>query len=433
MRRITVFPSLGLTGEIAIPSSKPHLQRALLLALLNKSKTKIVNVSWNAETKNQLNALQKFGLEILYEDKTTLLLRGVGRDLSCHGEIYAGGSGMLFRMCVALASLIENCKVTIQCNESLFSRESIFDEDFCNYLDIDIERIEGEKVIITKNKSNIKKPLTVTNSTQFITFCLFVAPFSQQKQVPVIMDDSKIGYIDMTVKSMALLGSTVIHDKNHIKVTEYDSGNIEIKIPSDFTSLSYIASSVLSSKGESDVLIRNYYFGDTINERYLFKLYEKIGLKIKYDLDIGQLRINKSLLEPYDGKFSLKELPSVAVNIIAATSNLKGKKIFSGLNTINNHKSQRAFIVNENIRTMGANSSLIFDKKGMFDSICIEGKGPTKGGVELKSYEDHRVCAANIIASLGAEKESTIYDIHKLNDGFPGYIETLKDLGVIVK
>lgn len=291
MRRITVFPSLGLTGEITIPSSKPHLQRALLLALLNKSKTKIVNVSWNVETKNQLNALQKFGLEILYEDKTTLLLRGVGRDLSCHGEIYAGGSGMLFRMCAALASLIENCKVTIQCNESLFSRESVFDEDFCNYLDIDIERIAGEKVIITKNKSNIKKPLTVTNSTQFITFSLFVAPFSQQKQVPVIMDDSKIGYIDMTVKSMALLGSTVIRDKNHIKVTEYHSGDIEIKIPSDFTSLSYIASSVLSSNGKSDVLIRNYYFGDTINEHCLFKFYEKIGLKIHYKLDIGQLRI----------------------------------------------------------------------------------------------------------------------------------------------
>ncbi|MDE9504669.1 3-phosphoshikimate 1-carboxyvinyltransferase, partial [Xenorhabdus bovienii] len=80
----------------------------------------------------------------------------------------------------------------------------MFDEDFCNYLDIHIERIENERIIITKSETNIKNPLTVLNSTQFITFALFVAPFSKQKIVPIVMDGSKMGYIDMTIKSMSL-------------------------------------------------------------------------------------------------------------------------------------------------------------------------------------------------------------------------------------
>ncbi|MDE9485256.1 3-phosphoshikimate 1-carboxyvinyltransferase [Xenorhabdus bovienii] len=433
MSKVTVFPSFGLTGEVFIPSSKPHIQRALLLALLNENTTKIVNISWNVETENQINALKKFGLKILHKDGTTLLLRGVGRNLSYNGEIYAGGSGMLFRMCAALASLIDNEKIVIKCNESLFNRESVFDEDFCNYLDIHIERIENERIIITKSETNIKNPLTVLNSTQFITFALFVAPFSKQKIVPIVMDGSKMGYIDMTIKSMFLLGSIVTYEQKHFKVTKYIPKDIEIKIPSDFTSLSYIASSILSSKGASDVLIRNYYFNDTINERDLFKFYQSIGLIIKYDSNWNNLRIFRQSIRLWDGEFSLKELPSVAVNIIAASSNLKGKKVFSGVRGINNHKSQRAFIVNENIRTMGGNSVLIFDRVGMFESIYIEGKGPLNGGVELKSYGDHRICAANLIASLGAEKESIIYDIDKLNDGFPDYIDTLRNLGVHIK
>lgn len=432
MEKVIVYPGAGLNGEISIPSSKPHIQRALLLALLNERTTKIVNISWNTETENLLRALKQFGLKVLEETDTTILLRGMGWDLDVNGEINAEGSGMLFRTCSALAALTKDV-VRIKCNESLFSRESLFDDAFCSLLNISLIRIGRNLVEVRRKQHNEQLPLTTKNSTQFISFALFVSPFLDNKVIPVCDKDVGAGYIAMTIQSMEMLGSSVIHTPGQLKVTEYAPRDITINIPSDFTSLSYVASSILSIIGESQVKIVNYHHGGTINEEHLFKIYNNFGLSLEHDLKLNELILTRRPSMPLHTEISLKELPSAAANIIAATSNLGGHLIFNGVTGINNHKCQRAFVISENIRRMGGSSSLIFNSIGVFEKIYIGGGEQLSGGIELHSYGDHRVCAANVIAALGAKQASTIHGVKKLNDGFPGFIETLKRLGANIQ
>jgi len=428
MEKITVYPGTGLNGEISIPSSKPHIQRALLLALLNERTTKIVNVSWNTETENLLHALKQFGLKVLEETDTMILLQGMGWDLDVNGEIDAEGSGIIFRICSALTALTNNV-VRIKCNESLFSRESLFDDSFCSLLNISLIRVGQNLVEVRRRQYSERLPLTTKNSTQFISFALFVSPFLENKVIPVCDNDVESGYIEMTIQSMKMLGSIVSYSPGQLKVTEYIPKDIIINIPSDFTSLSYVASSILSIIGESQVKIVNYHHGGTINEQHLFQIYNNFGLALKYDFKLKELVITRRPSMPRHVEISLKEIPSAAANIIAATSSFGGNLIFNGVAGINNHKCQRAFVISENIRLMGGDISLVFNNIGAFEKIHIGSGKQLSGGVELHCYGDHRVCAANIIASLGAKKPSIIHGVKKLNDGYPKFIETLNKLG----
>ncbi|CAJ4986023.1 3-phosphoshikimate 1-carboxyvinyltransferase [Burkholderia pseudomallei] len=78
---------------------------------------------------------------------------------------------------------------------------------------------------------------------------------------------------------------------------------------------------------------------------------------------------------------------------------------------------------------MGGRSALVFNDVGRFDKIDVMSDGPLQGGAELPSYRDHRICAANIVAALGARRKTVVCDTDKLDDGFPKFIDTLRALG----
>ncbi|MBN3816769.1 3-phosphoshikimate 1-carboxyvinyltransferase [Paraburkholderia sp. Se-20369] len=430
MSKATVYPSHALDGSVTLPASKPHVQRALLLALLNSGTTRLENVSWCTETERQLAALQQFGLRVVERSDTALTLRGVGRDVETPELVEAAGSGMLFRMCTALASLTDG-PVRIRCNDSLFARDSLFDDGFFSHLGVTAQRARDNLVTITKRRHAERIPLSTEKSTQFISFALFVAPFAANPTLRVRDDSPQEGYIDMSIKAMARLSSIVERTADGFSVGPYLAGDIAIAIPTDFTSISYIASAILSLPGRSCVTIGDYRSGGTLNEATLFGTYEALGVRLVGDDARHTLTIKRVLdTPPCPDELSLHELPSAAANIIAAASNLGAPLRFGGVDGINNHKCQRAFVINENIRAMGGRSSLLFSDLGKFDKIEIAGGGrPLQGGIELRSYRDHRICAANIIASLGAQRKSVVHDTDKLDDGFPRFIETLRALG----
>ncbi|VBG23638.1 3-phosphoshikimate 1-carboxyvinyltransferase [Burkholderia pseudomallei] len=431
MSHATVHPSGALKGTVTLPASKPHVQRALLVALLNGATTRIENVSWCAETELQFAALRQFGLTVVERGDASLTLRGAGAGVEATGTIDAAGSGMLFRMSAALASLSER-PVTIRCNDSLFSRDSVFDDGFFSHLGIDARRRAGNLVTISRKPHPERIALTTRKSTQFISFALFVAPFSADRTLRVADDGSQAGYIDMTIKAMSLLHATVTRAPGRLLAGEYRADDIVIGIPTDFTSLSYLASAALSVGARSAIDIANYRPGDTLNEAALFDVYRALGVRLTRDDARHALRIEcerDRAARRVPRELSLRELPSAATNIIAAASNLGDSIRFGGVDGINNHKCQRAFVIHENLRAMGGRSALVFNDVGRFDKIDVMSDGPLQGGAELPSYRDHRICAANIVAALGARRKTVVCDTDKLDDGFPKFIDTLRALG----
>jgi len=60
MTNSIIYPVLDVNGSLKLPSSKPHIQRCLLLAFFNVNATEITNISWCTETSLLLDNLVVF-------------------------------------------------------------------------------------------------------------------------------------------------------------------------------------------------------------------------------------------------------------------------------------------------------------------------------------------------------------------------------------
>ncbi|MGR8031900.1 3-phosphoshikimate 1-carboxyvinyltransferase, partial [Burkholderia pseudomallei] len=125
-----------------------------------------------------------------------------------------------------------------------------------------------------------RSALTTPETTHFISFSLFVAPFSTYPSLRVAADGRQAGYTDMTIKAMSLLHATVTRAPGRLLAGEYRADDIVLGIPTDFTSLSYLASAALSVGARSAIDSANYRPGDTLNEAALFDVYRALGVRL---------------------------------------------------------------------------------------------------------------------------------------------------------
>ncbi|NLS54105.1 hypothetical protein [Hafnia alvei] len=350
MSKVSIDSDSILNGDVFIPSSKPHIQRALLVGLINEFETVINNISWCKETEDLLIALQQFGLNVLYKTHNKIIVKGVRPPFKCSDIILANGSGMLFRITLALSSLSDG-DIKIKCNNSLFNRTSLIDIGYLSHLNIDIEKINENIFSISRKKYDFKSPVGTNESTQFLTFLLLISPLTNG-QIKFMGGGCRFGYVKITTDIMSLLECKIKIIDDHYHLTPYVMKNIEINIPSDFTSVSYIASSLLSINKKSKIRIKNYFYGGTINEVRMFNIYEMLGLKINVGNNI--VEINSNCIRTHElYEVNLCKLPSVASNIISASINSYNKMVFREVSSTNNYKCQRSLVINENIRLMG--------------------------------------------------------------------------------
>ena len=105
-KTIIVQKSSG-SGEIFLPPSKSHTQRALLFALMGKGVSTIYNYLSSPDIEAMLLATEQLGAKLLHRDAHSLYIAGVQGTLSSPKDvIQAGNSGQVLRFIGALSSLL---------------------------------------------------------------------------------------------------------------------------------------------------------------------------------------------------------------------------------------------------------------------------------------------------------------------------------------
>jgi 3-phosphoshikimate 1-carboxyvinyltransferase len=155
-----------------------------------------------------------------------------------------------------------------------------------------------------------------------------------------------------------------------------------------------------------------------------------LGVKQKTDNNMLFLESNRKFLKQVPLKSSLLELPSLATLIMSCSVFTHKIVQLTNIEHINNHKCQRIFVINENLRLLGLNTKFNFDKSGRFDGLHIQSNLELLGNVRLKSYRDHRVCAGNIVISVGCDSPNIVEDVDTLADGFPSFLEVITHIGI---
>ncbi len=428
-----IRPTPALFGRTRVPTSKPHMQRALILALLTEGTTELLCPSWSSETRRLLGAMKAFGLEVREEAPERLLLRGAGRELRAPQEpLHAGGSAFMFRTAAALAGLVRGTTI-VEGDRAMKRRPVLQFLNFVTDLGAELEDLSDDLTLRVRIRgaSSFGGRTTVdtAQSSQFLTSLLLISPLADTPVTIGVPDASPVGegYVDLTLAMMGRRGAVVVHGPDGYEVRRGAYRPAATTVPSDFTALSYLAGAALSVP-RAEIAVEGYVPSEMSSEREFLAALRRLGLEQDYDPQARRLRLHRA--QPVSAALEIdgRNIPTVIPALAGAAPFVESSVTIRGAGHINNHKCQRLYVVIDQLRRLGCDVEPLFTPEGGIDGLTTRGRQQPRGGASLESFGDHRVFAGLLIAALAAQEPTTIRGAEHLDAGFPGFLDTVQDL-----
>tara|TARA_Y100000590_G_scaffold432571_1_gene548723 strand:+ start:3465 stop:4814 length:1350 start_codon:yes stop_codon:yes gene_type:complete len=422
--------------SIIVESDKSISHRALLLASQCIGPSGLTNILESEDVNNTVNCLKKLGVKILKKNKTYIVHgNGLGSfKKPTNNNLYAGNSGTLARMLIALLSTHPNIKIKIFGDKSLNKR--------------DMKRvIEPLSKIGCSFSPKFKTtlPLTVEGTSM---------PLAQKHQ-------EKIG--SAQVKSAILLaalntpGITEIEEKklsrNHtenllkninadIKIKKQKKinlislkgqknlSNFNIEIPGDPSSAApFIVLTLLTN--DSSLLIKNVNCNPTRLGfiQILKKMNANIkikNLKKKSGELVGNILVKSSSLKPINCP---KNLVPLAIDefplLFVVAGVIKGVSRFNGIEELRHKESDR-------IKNMEYGLNLIGIKtKSKINTIKIFGNpnAQFKKMLKISPKNDHRIAMSFFCLGQLLNGKIEINNFETVNTSFSKFLFIMKKIG----
>lgn len=434
MSLLKVNPMKNYKGYFRVPSSKPETQRAILVAAMAEGISYVHNDLRCSETNTMKNACRNFGAGIIEHD-TFLEIRGVGgKPQYTRNVIDCKGSGLVFRIFSALASIV-NEPVVLTGDDTLCDRVMLPLFKALEQFDVRIESILKKGKVPIVNWSNRllggKCVLPGNISSQFITAVLLVAPFAED--IVEIFIDGEVysqSYIRQTVECMISSGVDVdfSSDFKYFKVQPgvYQAGNFYIK--EDYTSASYILACASLFPGKT--VLSNVHGDSLQGEQAILKIIKSLGVDVQFNQDSHEVVIENSLDELRgDFEFSAVDYPNIVPTLAALGSFINGRFRVVGASITRFHKASRVEAIVSELQKLGVDIQLI-KKEGICDGFEIRGKSSYAGGEILSSWGDHRIFMSLFIASLRMKMPCFLSGYEDVDCSFPSFLSDFKNAGV---
>ena len=404
--------------QLTLPGDKSIAHRALILASFIKGVHKINNLPKNEDVLITLDILSRHGLEYKFSNNSTMI--NSNNMLFKDATIACNDSGTTARLLIGyLAGL--NVNATIKGSLSLSKRP--------------MRRIVNplKDFGVNIKSKNFKLPIKLNKSNN-------LKPFNFRLEIPSAQVKSALILYAMCINGKSIL-SGKIQTRDHLELLLADldypisidsdkiqiignaniSKQIDIKIPGDISSASFIICASLLTQGSyvriNNVCINKYRIGflnsavkmgakiNILNNRLVYG--EAVGdIDIHYSKDLKGIEIDSiEIVNMID------EIPILSVLACYA----EGNTIINGIEELKVKESNRVLAIIENIQSMGGDAELIND------SLIIKGK-KTLYNTTIRSFNDHRIFMSFYIANriIG---ENIDYDISdtSYNKSFPNF------------
>ena len=404
--------------QLTLPGDKSIAHRALILASFIKGVHKINNLPKNEDVLITLDILSRYGLEYKFSNNSTMI--NSNNMLFKDATIACNDSGTTARLLIGyLAGL--NVNATIKGSLSLSKRP--------------MRRIVNplKDFGVNIKSKNFKLPIKLNKSNN-------LKPFNFRLEIPSAQVKSALILYAMCINGKSIL-SGKIQTRDHLELLLADldypisidsdkiqiignaniSKQIDIKIPGDISSASFIICASLLTQGSyvriRNVCINKYRIGflnsavkmgakiNILNNRLVYG--EAVGdIDIHYSKDLKGIEIDSiEIINMID------EIPILSVLACYA----EGNTIINGIEELKVKESNRVLAIIENIQSMGGDAELINN------SLIIKGK-KTLYNTTIRSFNDHRIFMSFYIANriIG---ENIDYDISdtSYNKSFPNF------------
>ena len=211
-----------------------------------------------------------------------------------------------------------------------------------------------------------------------------------------------------------------------LKGPQQPKGDKEIYVPADPSSAAFFAAAAVLLPG-SELLLKDVLVNPTRDG--FFRKLKEMGANIEYtntrelsmepiaDIVVRHSPDLKGVkVYPEEIPAMIDELPLLAV----VATQAHGTTRIEGAAELRVKESDRIKAVVENLRKMGAKI------EELPDGMVIEGPTPLKGGVKIKTYNDHRIAMAFAIAGLIADGPVELDNPRCVAVSYPRFFDDLK-------
>jgi 3-phosphoshikimate 1-carboxyvinyltransferase len=428
--KFIVQPSTVANATVTVPGDKSVSHRALMLGGIANGKTTISGFLAGEDCLATMAAMSAMGVEIEQTAATDVTVNGVGlRGLvEPSRALDLGNSGTAMRLMAGLLSGQSFTSVMVG-DESLTSRPmgrvitpltsmgaQIDSDSGCPPLTIrGGSRLRGIDYTLPVASAQVKSAVLLAG--------LYADGITTVKEPAVTRDH--------TERMLGAMGVEAERRDHRISIRgDQTLSGIDIQVPADLSSASFVMLAVILSKS-ADVLLAGVGVNPT--RTGVIDILQAMGADISLqnarlygEEPVADIRVRSSTLhggqvDPRLVSLAIDEFPVLFVAAAAAS----GKTEFSGIGELRVKESDRIAAMASGLRNLG------IEVDETEDGATVHG-GPFRGG-EVQSHGDHRVAMSLAVAATVADDQVTVHDVAAVNTSFPGFTECLGKLGVDIQ
>ncbi|MFB6085185.1 MAG: 3-phosphoshikimate 1-carboxyvinyltransferase [Halodesulfurarchaeum sp.] len=415
-----------VSGTVVAPPSKSYTHRAIFASAYGDGGL-IRRPLVSADTRASMRAVEAFGATV-DRGAGTLTVNGFGDRPTVPADVVdCANSGTTIRLAMGVAGLVDGTTV-LTGDGSLRSRPQ-------GPMLSAIEQLGGRA---RSTRENDQAPLVVEGwrggggveipgdvSSQFISSLLMAGARTPEGIDIDLTSPLKSGpYVEITVELLGDFEVEVERTDSGFRVPggqQYRAPADGYIVPGDFSAASYLLAAGAVTEGP--VTVEGLYPGPQ-GDSAIIPILDRMGADIEWEQEAGRVTVAGGSLSgvTIDVGDTPDLLPTVAV--LGAVAD--GTMTIENCEHVRYKETDRVSAMAESLESMGA--TLTEER----DRLTIEGGDTELEGASLEGRGDHRIVMSLAVAGLVARGETTVSDAEDVDVSFPGFFETLLELGATV-
>jgi len=425
------MPSESLTvlrGSVRIPTSKPHTQRALLLAALAEGRSTIHNPNLCSEAALLQRAVTALGARCM-TDGGQLIVEGVGgRPNRPSSVLNLAGSGFALRHLLPIAALAE-APCVLTGNRRLAGRPIQPLLTALAELGCRVEPVDRELTlpIITWDIGIAGGTVDVpaSETSQFVSSLMLAAPYAAAPvtiRVPGEMVSHH--YVRITYAMMRQFGADVRADDDlhriDVKPSGYRAGTA--RIGPDVNAFFYFAAAAVVT--DADILVEDVQLGEDSLLDSALTVARRMGVRLVQEGSAVRIVSGPPPAERI--LIDARGIPTLVPALAAVASSLPHGMVLRNARHIQHHKTSRLQVVLEELARMGRILRPIL-RDGQLDGFETYRTGAATVD-EVDGRGDHRNFMALSIAAMAVEREVHVHGAETLHTSFADFKDCFRSL-----
>lgn len=404
---VKIFPS-ALNGSIAVPPSKSCSHRALICAALSHSPSTLHSLSECEDVMSTKRCLEALGAG--FDGDTVFPIDRTAQ--KCGIILDCGESGSTLRFLLPIVCAL-GCDAEFRLSPRLAMRPlAPLCELLCAH-GASIKR-NGDSVFVGGRITAGEYCIDGSVSSQFICGLLMALPLVGGGSVNITPPIVSANYIDITIDYLNMSKVYVNRIGNTVSVFGDYAFPSEHTLEGDWSAAAFWLCA--QAMGLEAITLTGLPSVSSQGDRRICEVLRSMGFSVSESGLVCRIATSADRLV-----IDASDIPDLVPPLAVLAATLERETCFSGVERLRSKESDRLNAIVVMLTSMG----ICTRQSGA--ELTVLGGRPCGGS--LRSFSDHRIAMAAVIAAAAASSPSDLDDIGCIAKSYPRFIEDFKSLG----